>query len=82
LEEKVVSPVEKSEITTVGIRRADYATHLYPQKLALTLPTSFDRSVGIFISRTQATEFVLFVCGKEIRWDVVEWVHLTRDWNQ
>jgi hypothetical protein len=30
---------------------------LYPQKLALTSPTSDGRSVGIVCSRTQATEF-------------------------
>jgi hypothetical protein len=29
---------------------------LYPQKLALTSPTSSDRSVGIVRSRTKATE--------------------------
>jgi hypothetical protein len=29
----------------------------YPQKLALTSPTSGGRSVGIFRSRPQATEF-------------------------
>jgi hypothetical protein len=35
---------------------------LYPQKLALTSPTSGGRSVGIVRSRTQTTEFVfLFV---------------------
>jgi hypothetical protein len=33
---------------------------LYPQKLALTSPTSGGRSVGIVRSRTKATEFVLF----------------------
>jgi hypothetical protein len=32
---------------------------LYPQKLALTSPTSGGRSVGIVRSRTQATEFAL-----------------------
>jgi hypothetical protein len=31
-----------------------------PQKLALTSPTSGDRSVGIVRSRTQATEFVYY----------------------
>jgi hypothetical protein len=36
---------------------ADYATFLHPQKLALTSPTSGGRSVGIFRSRTQATDF-------------------------
>jgi hypothetical protein len=35
---------------------------LYPQKLTLTSPTSGGRSVGIVRSRTQTTEFVLFVC--------------------
>jgi hypothetical protein len=34
---------------------------LYPQKLALTSPTSGSRSVDIVRSRTQATEFVWFV---------------------
>jgi hypothetical protein len=34
---------------------------LYPQKLALASPTSGIRSVGIFRSRTQATEFFLII---------------------
>jgi hypothetical protein len=34
---------------------------VYPQKLALTLPTIGGRSVGIVRSRTQATEFDFFV---------------------
>jgi hypothetical protein len=33
-------------------------TTLYPQKLALTLPTSGDRTVGIVRSRTKATELI------------------------
>jgi hypothetical protein len=33
---------------------------LYPQKLALTLPTSGSRSVGIAGSRTKATDFITF----------------------
>jgi hypothetical protein len=33
-----------------------------PQKLALTLPTSGGRSVGIVRSRTQATEFSFSLC--------------------
>jgi hypothetical protein len=40
---------------------------LYPQKMALTLPTSGGRSIGIVRSRTQATEFVclsIFACIK------------------
>jgi hypothetical protein len=32
---------------------------LYPQKLALTSPTSGGRSIGMVRSRTQATEFSL-----------------------
>jgi hypothetical protein len=35
---------------------------LYPEKLALTSPTSGGFSVGIVRSRTQATEFVCFIC--------------------
>jgi hypothetical protein len=42
----------------VGIRRADHATHLYPQKLALTSPTSDGRSVGIVLSRIKTTELL------------------------
>jgi hypothetical protein len=34
-------------------------TEVYPQKLALTSPTSGGRSVGIVRSRAQATEFSL-----------------------
>jgi len=45
----------------VGNRCADHVTPLYPQKLALTSPTSGGRSVGIVRVRTKATEFVLFV---------------------
>jgi hypothetical protein len=41
--------------------RADYETPLYPQKLALTSPTSGGRSVGIVSSRTQATEYMFSV---------------------
>jgi hypothetical protein len=33
---------------------------LYPQKLAITSPTSGGRSVGIVRSQTQTMEFVLF----------------------
>jgi hypothetical protein len=33
---------------------------LYPQKLAITSPTSGGRSVGIIRSRTQATEFSFY----------------------
>jgi hypothetical protein len=49
------------ENTAVGIRRADHATPLYPQKLALTSQTSGGRSVRIVRSRTRGKEFVLFL---------------------
>jgi hypothetical protein len=41
-----------------AFRRTDHATPLYPQKLALTSPTSGGRSVGIVRSRTKVTELV------------------------
>jgi hypothetical protein len=58
---KVAAPVYKAENTAVGIRRTDYATPLYPQKLALTSPTSCGRSVGIVRSRTKATVLLLLL---------------------
>jgi hypothetical protein len=60
---KISFSMTESEKTAVGIRHADHVAPLYPQKLALTSPTSGSRSVGIVRSRTQTTEFVyLFVC--------------------
>jgi hypothetical protein len=56
LEEKIAAPVYKTENMAVGIRCADQATPLYPLQLALTLPTSGGRSVGIVRSQTLATE--------------------------
>jgi hypothetical protein len=47
-------------------RRGSAATPLYPQKLALTSPTSGGRSVGIVRFRTQATEFYV-VCVNPIQ---------------
>jgi hypothetical protein len=44
----------------VGIRCADHATPLYPQRLAQTSPTSGGRSVGIVRLRTTAKEFSFF----------------------
>jgi hypothetical protein len=41
---------------------------LYPQKLALTSPTSGGRSVGIVRSRTHATEFSFFLTFSWINW--------------
>jgi hypothetical protein len=51
-------PAKKTQFTAVGIRRADYVTPLYPQKLALTSPTSGGRSVGIVHSQTKAMKLV------------------------
>jgi hypothetical protein len=67
LEEIVAAPVYKTENTAVGIRCADHATPLYPQKLALSSPTSGGRSVGIVRLRSKASEFFLFVCKVQLR---------------
>jgi hypothetical protein len=48
-------------IRSVGIRCADHATPSYPQRLALTSPTSGGRSVGIVRLRTTATNFSFFL---------------------
>jgi hypothetical protein len=58
LDRKVAAPVWKAENTAVGIRRADHVPPLYPQKLAITSPTSGGRSVGVVRLRTQTMEFV------------------------
>jgi hypothetical protein len=59
LEEIVAVPVYKTENKTIGIRRADHAISLYPQKLELTSPRSGSLSVGIVRSRTEATVFIV-----------------------
>ena len=57
---KVAAPgLENRRLTAVGTRCADHVTPLYPQKLALTSPTSGSCSVGIVRVRTKATEFSL-----------------------
>jgi hypothetical protein len=57
LDRKVAAPVYKTENMAVGIRLADQVAPLYPQKLAITSPTSGGRSVGVVRSRTQTMEF-------------------------
>jgi hypothetical protein len=59
------------EITAVGIRCADHATPLYPQKLALTSPTSGGRSVSIVRSRTKATELLLLLLFRKTNTDLI-----------
>jgi hypothetical protein len=60
LEGKVAAPVQKTEINDRGNMLRWPRDSLYPQKLALTLPKSGGRSVGIVRSRTKATEFSFF----------------------
>jgi hypothetical protein len=44
----------------VGIRHAFQVAPLYPQKLAITSPTSGGRSACLIRSRTQTMEFSFF----------------------
>jgi hypothetical protein len=44
-----------------GNLRANHATSLYPQKLALSSPTNGGRSVGIVLSRTKAKKLFLLL---------------------
>jgi hypothetical protein len=50
----------KPRLRPYGIRRADYATPLCPQKLTVTSPASGVLSAGIVRSRIQTAEFVCF----------------------
>jgi hypothetical protein len=59
----LISLGQDTEITAVGIRRANHAKPLYPQKLALTSPTRGGRS------RTKATELVMLISLTETRVD-------------
>jgi hypothetical protein len=45
----------------VGICCTDHTTPLYPQKLALTSPTSGGRSVGIVHSQSKAKELIIII---------------------
>jgi hypothetical protein len=72
LKDKVAATVYETEIMALGILHVDHVTPPYPQKLALTLPTSGSRSVGIVRSRTQAMEFRFFLAG---------FVAFGRNWN-
>jgi hypothetical protein len=50
--------IRKPMLRPKGIRRTDHVTPHYPQKLALTSPTSGGGSVGIVLLRIKATELV------------------------
>jgi hypothetical protein len=52
-------PLNYRHVSGIVLRRADYETSLYAQKLALTSPTSCFRLVSIFRSRTKATELLV-----------------------
>jgi hypothetical protein len=60
LKETVVAPIQKTEINGRGNSLRWPRDTVHTQKLALTSPTSGRRSVGIFSSRTKATEFRLY----------------------
>jgi hypothetical protein len=49
----------------VGTRSADHVNPLYPQKLALTSPTSSGRSVGIVRLRTKSHRVFFFCSGRK-----------------
>jgi hypothetical protein len=49
----------EEENTAVGIHHADHVVPSIRKSLAITSPTSGDRSVGIVRSRTQTMEFFL-----------------------
>jgi hypothetical protein len=59
LERKSSGSGLETVITAAG-DPSQYATPLYPQKLASTSPTNGGRFVGIVRSRTRATEFFFF----------------------
>jgi hypothetical protein len=52
--------VSKPMLTAVGTRFGDHTTLFYPQKLALSSPTSDGHSVGIARFRTERNGVSLF----------------------
>jgi hypothetical protein len=71
----------KSRLTTVWIRWP--CDSLYPQKLALTSPTSGGRLVCIICLQTKATEFMYFlvvlVLWKSLEFQRTAWPYVPED---
>jgi hypothetical protein len=61
----------------VGIRHADHVAGSALKILALTLPKSGGRSVGIVHSRTQVTELSLGNCWATSRKGILKLFHFT-----
>jgi hypothetical protein len=65
-----VGPWAFASVPDPILSRTAHATHLYPQKLAVTSPTSGGRSVGIVRSRTKAAELVSYTVSRTPQtWD-------------
>jgi hypothetical protein len=58
---KTATTQDKTKLIMQLRRLIEYVHPLYPQKLTLTSPTSGGRSVGIVLSRTKATELLLYI---------------------
>jgi hypothetical protein len=67
----------KPSLTTVRIHCADQATPFYPQKLALTSPTSGGRSVVVVRLRTKGHGVCLFGSSEEfVSWLMCLYLYL------
>jgi hypothetical protein len=64
----IITVSDLNMYTEHGRRDPSRRSHgtLYPQRLALTSPTSGGRSVGVVLSRTQAKEFSFFSLYKPV----------------
>jgi hypothetical protein len=74
------SPWSRKQNTAVGIRCANYAKPLYPQKLALTSPTSGGCSVCVFAHRLKPRS--LFVCYYYYYYYYYYWSDLWTSWPE
>jgi hypothetical protein len=66
LERKSRLRPRKPRLWPQGIRRADYATPFYPQKLVLTSPTSGGCLAAIFARGLRPQRFIFVVCSTYI----------------